>query len=212
MHAAPGCLRLPPRRHGGAPQRQRRLYRSQGHRHVFIPVVLALEGQPRTVQALDDQVHTLHEHFHGVIRVNAEETDFYRRHPATQAHFQPPVAEIVQHADLLNQPQRDIKRDQVHQRADAYSGSRLRQRRQEYAGRRRRAQGRAVVFRQVVAPETRGFRGLGNPDPFGVGLVQRFRAHVQVVENAEFYAHVVIVPCGILPAGYYTLNDCPGTA
>ena len=114
---------------------------------------------------------------------------------------------MVQHADFFDQAQRDIQRDEINQGTDADAGCGLRQRRQENTGRRRRAQGRAVVLRQVVAPETRGFRCLGYSDPLRVGPAQRLGAHIQVVENTEFYRHIFIVPRVLITKpGHCTLN------
>src|SRR5262249_49815499 len=60
------------------------------------------------------------------------------------------AAQVIEYADLLDQPDGMIERQQVHQWTKAQALGALRDGRQEHAGRWGRAEGRAVMFGKMV--------------------------------------------------------------
>src|SRR5262245_39959389 len=94
---------------------------------------------------------------------------------------------MVEHADLFDQSQRVVERQQVDQGAEADPSSSLRRRYEEESRRRSHAERRAVVLREVVAEEACGIRFLQELQPVVVELMQRDLAPVDPIEHPERY-------------------------
>ena len=84
----------------------RLLQRPQGNRHVFELVVLAgiverVGGQPG-----GDAVERVDEDIARFFVIDLVIFELKWRHAAAHAYFHPPMAEVVEDANLLDQPQR----------------------------------------------------------------------------------------------------------
>ena len=113
-----------------------------------------------------------------------------RRHAAADAELEPPAAQLVEHADFLDQPQRMIERQQINQRAEAQLLGALRQRGEENSRRSRATDRRAVMLGEVIAVKARAVVSLGKPQPAGKQLAMRDARIVHVVEDAEFHGRL----------------------
>src|SRR5262252_1459686 len=91
-------------------RRMRPLYRLQDHRHLLEIIELAAEGQLIARQALLDHTQGLGKLARPVGRIDAEEADFERRNAAAHPQLEPSTAQLVEHADLFDEPDRMIER------------------------------------------------------------------------------------------------------
>ncbi len=101
--------------------------------------------------------------------------------------FEPPAAQLIEHADFLDQAQRMIERQQINQRAEAQLFGALRQPGEENSGRSRAADRRAVMLGEVIAVKAGTVVSLGEPQAAGKQLAVRNARIVHVVEDAEFH-------------------------
>ena len=184
------------------------LRRAQHHRHVCGPVIFALEAEiaaRRGVgQPLQDEIETFPVHCRGLGRIEIEERDLDRRDAAPDAEIEPPAAHPVEHADLLDQAQRRVKRQAIDRRPEAQAPCALGDRGEEHARRRRHAERRAVMLGQVIAVEAGAVVQLEQPQPVLVEVRQRAGAPVQMVENADAHDGVPVLwnaarPCHPAP-------------
>jgi hypothetical protein len=164
----------------------RLLERLQHHRHVLEAVEFALEGENVGGQPLLDDAHASGL-ARAVGRVDAEKADLDRRHAAPDAHLQAPAAHLVEHADLLDQPQRVVERQEIDQRPEPEPLRALRHGSHEQAGRGGEAQRRAVVLGQMIGVEAVPVVGLGQPHAVLDLLAERHAAVVHVLEDAELH-------------------------
>jgi hypothetical protein len=105
-----------------------------------------------------------------------------------------PVAQVVEHAQLLDHPEGVVERQDLHERAETDRARDLCGGRQEHLLVRRHAQVGAVVFGEVVGVEAGLVGDLDEVEPVseqlaGVGP----RNALDVVEDAEL--HHVASPC-----------------
>ena len=117
-------------------------------------VEFAVVGQFVLGQADANGVEGFAELLHAGIEVDAVEPDLDRRDAAPDPVQKPPAAHLVEHADLVDQPQRVIERQQVDHRAEAQLFRPLRDGREKDAGRRCVAERRVVVLGEVIAVKT----------------------------------------------------------
>ncbi len=97
-------------------------------------VEFAVKGQFVFGQAEPDHLERLAELCGPLGEVDAVEPDFDRRDAAPDPVQKTAAAHLVEHADLVDQPQRMVERQQVDHRAEAQLPGALRQRRQKDAG------------------------------------------------------------------------------
>src|SRR6202042_3338889 len=83
------------------------------------------------------------------------------RPAAADAELEPSAAQLIEHADFFDQPQRMIERQQINQRAEAQFCGALRQRGEENSRRRRATDRRAVMLGEVIAVKTGTIISLG---------------------------------------------------
>ncbi len=88
-----------------------------------------------------------------------------RRYAASDADFEPPARHVVEHADLFDQAQRAIERQQVDQRAQPEIARSLGRGGQKQIWRRRHPERRRMMLGNVVAPDARLLVGLDQPQP-----------------------------------------------
>ena len=86
---------------------------------VVVVVVLALVVEHAGGEAAGEHVHLLVEHFPADAEIDAELLSLHGRDTAADAQIEAPVAEVVQHADLVVEPDGVVEREQEHQRAQA---------------------------------------------------------------------------------------------
>ena len=139
-------------------------------------------GQLIFGQTDTDGVEGFAELLHAGIELDTVEPDLDRRDAAADAIEKPPAAHLVEHADLIDQPQRMIERQQIHHRAEFEPLGALRDRRQKDAGRGRVAEGGVMVLGEVVAIEPGPIVRLDELQPFLEMPGQRQPAVVQMVK------------------------------
>jgi len=110
-----------------------------------------------------------------------------RRDATPNPEFEATAAHLVEHADLLDQAQRVIERQEIYHRTKTQPAGALRQGRQEQAGRCGTADRGAVVLGKMISVETRAVESLRKPEPVGVKFAMRHARIVHVVEHAEFH-------------------------
>ena len=165
-HAVDVARRVPERR-------IRTLERRQLHRDVVVAVVLATVGQPRARQAGDDHLERFLEHRARARRIEAVIADLVGGHAAPHAELEPSAAQVVEHADLADQPEGRVQGQQIDERAQPNAARALRRGGEEHRRRRRHAERRGVMLGQVIAEESRRFRLLQELQPIFVELAER---------------------------------------
>jgi len=93
-----------------------------------------------------------------------------------------PRAHLVEHADLFDQPQRVIERQQIYHRPEAQLPCPLRNSGEEDTGRRRVAEWCRVVLGEMVAVKARAIVGFDQLQPLLEEPAERHPAVVEVVE------------------------------
>jgi len=71
------------------------------------------------------------------------------------------VAEMIENANLLDQPQRRVQREEINQRTEPHARGRARHRAEIDAGHRHHVEGRRVMLRHVQAVDAGIIGGLG---------------------------------------------------
>jgi hypothetical protein len=163
------------------------LRRLHDDRHMVEIIELAVIGQLVFGQADADDVESLAEALHAGLEVDAVEPDLDRRDAAADAIEKSAAAHLVEHADLVDQPQRVVERQQIDHRSEFEPLRALRDRRQEDAGRRRIAERGVVVLGQVVAVKTGPVIGLNELQPFLEMPAERHPAVIQMVKNPKLH-------------------------
>src|ERR1019366_10090616 len=96
-------------------------------------------------------------------------------------------AEWVEHADLFGQPQRMVGRQHVNQWPQAKTLRALRYRGKKYAGRRRQAQRRRMMFAHVAGPKSRQIVELDQFQAVFILFAERIRPVIVLIEYAELH-------------------------
>jgi hypothetical protein len=99
-------------------------------------------------------------------RVGAVEANFDWKSAPAYTELEAAAAHLIEHANLFDQPQAMIEREQINEGPEANSLGPLRHCRLENAGRRRLTQWRAMVLGQVVGVEPAAVVGLQKPSRF----------------------------------------------
>jgi hypothetical protein len=132
------------------------------------------------------------------VRGHVEEARLERRGAAADAELQAATAELIQHAHLLENPQGMLEAQDGDQRAERQTGGPLRNRGEEYARRRRRAERRSVVLGQVVGVQTGPIVMLGQREPVGIlppDIGIGSARTVEMVEYSEFHKPPPVRQC-----------------
>ena len=143
--------------------------------------------EARGAQSLDHDLQRFVEALLGRGGIDAEERRFVGRGAAADAELEPAAAHDVEHADLLDQPQRMIEAERIGERSEAKLGRALGDGGQEQAGRGRRSQRRAVMLGHVIGVEARPFIDLGQPQAVFILTPQVGTGPVQVIEDGELH-------------------------
>jgi hypothetical protein len=153
-------------------------------------VIFAFVGQFVGGQAAQQHLQRFGVHRTGIRRIIAEIAVLDRRDAAPDAQQQASTAHLVQHADLIDQPQRMIQRQRVDQRAEAQALRALRDGGQIHAGRGCQAQRRRVMLGHVIAVEAGLVVGLDQRQAIGIETIERAGAAIHVVKHAELHGNV----------------------
>jgi hypothetical protein len=165
----------------------RLLQRGDLHRHVAEGESLALVVEHFPGQALDHHLDRLGVDLLRLVRIGAVVFDLDRHGAAPEADLEPAAAQVVEHADFLDQAQRMVQRHRPDEWAEAQPAGALGDGGQEHAGRGRHAERRRMVLGEVVGVEPRALVGLRNLEAILVKVRQRTAIAVEMVEDAEFH-------------------------
>ena len=138
-------------------------------------------------QALQDDLERLLVDLLGLQVVQIEERHLVRHDAAPHPEVEPAPREVIEHADLLDQPERVVERQAVHAGPETDAPGALGGRGQEDAGHGRQPERRRVVLGQVVGVEARRVVLLEQAQPVLVEIRHRHVAPVEVVEDAQVH-------------------------
>ena len=145
-------------------------------------------------QTAADDLERLGELLHAACETDTEEPDLDRRDAAADAEQKAPSAHLVEHADLVDQAQRVIERQQIHHWPEPDLPRPLRDRGQEDTGRRGIAERRVVVLGEMVAVEPGAVIGLDQLEPLLEELADGHAVIVQMIKDPK--AHFVVPGAG----------------
>src|SRR5262249_37335691 len=97
----------------------RRLEGFKLHRHVVDMKEPAVERESASGQAFKNEVERLGIDILRLRWVLPVVNELLRHRAAAEADLEPPAAQLIEHADLLDHPQRVIERQRVDQRTEA---------------------------------------------------------------------------------------------
>src|SRR5260221_12958292 len=123
----------------------------------------------------------------GLVRIGAVLFELNRRGAGPEPELEPAAAQLVQHADFLDQPQRMVERHRPHQRPEPQAPRALGKRRKEHARGGRHAERRPVVLGEVISVEAGAIVGLCDLEAILIIVRERAGISVEVVEYAEFH-------------------------
>jgi hypothetical protein len=171
----------------------RLLQRPQRDRHILIDKMLAGIAELVRGQAGADAFVRIDEDFARLIVLDLVEFQFIGRHAAADADIEPAVAEMIEHADFLDQPQRRIERQQINQRPEPQALGRARDGAEIDARHRHHIERRRVMLGDVQAIEAGRVRRLGEAQPLIEQSGQRPFAVFDVVEESDFHDVSLII-------------------
>ena len=122
-----------------------------------------------------------------LLRIDAVIFELDRRGAAPEADFEAPAAQLVEHADFLDQPQRVMERHRPDQRTEPKPRRALRHSGEEHARRGRHAERRRVVLGEMISVEPGAIVGLRNFETILVIVRKRAAVAVEVIEDTEFH-------------------------
>ena len=117
-------------------------------------------------------------------RIGAEIGKLDRRNPLAHAKLEPPAAHLVEHADFFIRAQRTLQRQNIDERAEPQPLGALRDGGQKHRRRRRHAEWRRVMFREMICVKSPPIIGLDQAQPALVLFGQRPRALIHMVEDS----------------------------
>ncbi len=141
--------------------------------------------QPVDLHGLEDNVCGLAIAVLGLGGVDAEELHLDRRGTAADAKIEPPVAQLVEHADFLERPQRVVEVQEHDQGPQSQSPGALGHCRQEHVRRGSKPVRRAVMLGHVIRPETGPVTGLGEIEAMPVLLANIVARVIEMIEHTK---------------------------
>ncbi len=172
-------------------RRVRLLQRRDFHGDVVIRKPLAVKIQDLLRQALQHELEALRIDLLRIRRVLSVIREFDGRGAAAEADIDPPAAQMIEHADFLDQPQRMMQRQRVDQRAEPKLPRALGDRGKEHAGGGRHAERRRMMLGEVIGVEPGLVVGFDELEAILVIVAQRQIVAVEVIENAEVHCSIV---------------------
>src|SRR3989441_5427732 len=149
-------------------------------------------------ESLQDDLECLPIDLFGLQVVQVEVRHLVGDDPPSHAEVEAPARELIEHADLFDEPERVVERQAVHARPQADAPGTLGGRGEEDAGHRRQPQRRRVVLGQVIRVEAGGVVLLQEAQPALVELVERRLPPVEMIEDPEVH---YCIPSGSLAYG-----------
>ena len=185
--AARGALGALRRVHAIPDRGMRFLQRLDFHRHAAEGESPALEVEHLVGQSREHELDRLGVDLLRLLRIDAVIFELDRRGAAPEADFEAPAAQLVEHADFLDQPQRVMERHRPDQWTEAKPRRALRHRGEEHARRGRHAERRRVVLGEMISVEPGAIVGLRNFETILVIVRKRAAVAVEVIEDTEFH-------------------------
>src|SRR5262249_31433413 len=108
-----------------------------------------------------------------------------RRGAAAKPDLQPAAADLVEHADFLDQPQRVIERERVDQRPEPQAPGALRHGCQINARGGRHAERGEVMLGDVIGVKPGALEGFDHAKARLVELIERNIATIEMIEHAD---------------------------
>ena len=102
----------------------------------------------------------------GFLMIDLVEIELERRHAAPHPQLEPPLAQVIEHTDLLGEPERRIERQQIDQWAHPHLLRGARHRRQPDPRFRHHVEARRMVLRGMKAVKAGFIGGSGELKPF----------------------------------------------
>src|SRR5256885_4106309 len=165
-------------------RRVRLLERSQHHRHLAVRVARPAVLEHLVRQPGQNHLERLAVDLLGLERVQVEVRHLVRHDAAPDAEVEAPARHLIEHADLLDQPQRIVERQAVDARPQADAPRALRGGGEEDARRRRHPERGGVVLGEMVRGEACRVVLLEQAQAARVVLVERHVAAAEVGEDS----------------------------
>ena len=135
MHALTGCEDRTMVAAQAVPERRvRTLQRLHDHRHVVKVEPIALIVDAVAGEALVEDIENVIEIPARLAKVHPIGLELHRGNTAPEADVESPIAEMIEHAQLLEQPQRMVEREKIEQRAEPDALCLARSSGEEHAG------------------------------------------------------------------------------
>src|SRR5262249_49710756 len=147
----------------------------------------ALEAAPLGGGPLEPELARLRVDLLRILWIDAVIFELDRRGAAPEAELEAPAAQLVEHADFLDQPQRVVERHWPDQRTKPKPRRALRHGGKEHARRGRHPERRRMVLGKMIGVESRAIVGLCNFQAILVIIRERAAVTVEVVEDTEFH-------------------------
>jgi hypothetical protein len=160
----------------------RLLQRPQCDRHVVVDVVLALVGERIGGQTGTDAGESVEENIARIVVLDLVVLELVGRHAAADADVEPAIAQVIEHADFLDQAQRRIERQQINQRAKPHTFGRPRDGAEIDAGHRHQVERRGMMLGNVKAIKACGIRRFDKAQALVEQRRQRPIAMLDVIE------------------------------
>src|SRR5436190_9442048 len=173
--------------HAVPDRRMRLLQRLELHGDAAEGKSPAFEVEYLLGQPLNHQLDCLSIDLLRVLRIGAVVFKLDRRSAAPEAELQPSAAQLVQHADFLDQPQGMMERHRPHQRPEPQASRALGDSGKKHARRGRHAERRRMVLGDMIGVEPGAVVGLGYFETVLVIVRKRAGISVEVIEDAEFH-------------------------
>src|SRR5215471_9962643 len=146
-----------------------------------------LKSSTLWVSPLEHELDRLRVDLLRVLRIDAVIFELDGRGTAAEAEFEASAAQLVEHADFLDQPQRVVERHRPDQRTEPKLCRALRHGGKEHARRGRHAERRRVVLGEMVRVEPRAIIGLCDFQAILVIVRERAAMTIEVIEDTEFH-------------------------
>src|SRR5262249_18759000 len=170
----------------------------------------ALEVEPLGGQPFEPELDRPGVDLLRVPRIDAVVFELDRRGAAPEADFEAPAAQLVEHADFLDQPQRVVERHRPDQRTKPKPRRALRHGGKEHARRGRHPERRRMVLGEMISVEPGAIVGLRNFQAILVIVRNRTAIAVEVIEHTEF--HFLSARPRLISSGGTILIICAGEA
>ena len=165
----------------------RLLQRPQGDRDVLVGEVRPAIGERVRYEPGADAVERIDEDVARLLMLDLVIFQLERRYSAADAHFEATMAQVIEHADLLDQAQRRVEREQIDQRTEPHVPGRAGDRAEIDARNRNHVEGRGVMLRNVQAVDPRIVSRAGEREPLVEQRGERTVAVLDVIKQSDLH-------------------------